>query len=50
MGDAFVLRLRDEEAVVILRRMEVFQGQTVVNGYPIHLIRNGAGEWQVLDY
>jgi hypothetical protein len=50
MADAFVLRLRDEEAVVILRRTEVFRGQTVVNGYPVHLIRSGAGEWQVLDY
>ena len=49
-ADAFVLRLRDEEAVVILRRTEVFRGQTVVNGYPVHLIRSGAGEWQVLDY
>jgi NHL repeat-containing protein/glucodextranase-like protein len=50
MGDAFVLRLREEAAIVILRRTEVFQGQTVVNAYPVQLIRNGAGEWQILDY
>lgn len=50
MADSSVLRLREEQAIVVLRRAEIFEGQPVVNGYPMHLIRAGDGEWRVLDY
>src|SRR5690606_7686207 len=50
MNEPIVLRLREDQAIVILRREEQFEGQAVVNGYPMHLIRNGSGEWRVLDY
>ncbi len=51
MGDAAVLRLRESQAIVILRRTEEFHGQTVLNGCPVHLIRGGGGgQWRILDY
>jgi hypothetical protein len=50
MSDPQVYELRDGYAVVIVKRTQQFQGQSVVNSYPIYLVRSGDGSWRILSY
>ncbi len=50
MTDVVVRSVREDRAVVVLRREEPSGGTTVTRHYPMTLVRAEDGTWQIFDY
>jgi hypothetical protein len=50
MQDVRLLTLREDRALLLLRRQETFQGRTVTNHYLVKMVRPANAAWLVYDY
>jgi hypothetical protein len=50
MSDVIIRRIREDRAVLVIRRAETSGSGTVIRHYPVTFVRAEDGTWQILDY